>query len=409
MKTNVNERQRKVFTLEQADGRWWLMTPDGSRFISLGLNHVSAIAREDTHEVFNRQYAGNWQKVADKAVTDLTNWGFNTTGYDCPRQMWDKLPFVAEVYLANVSYWMPQEMFSYPDVFAPAYQEHIRLKVKQVCHAARNNPNLLGYHWTDTPQWDIQKARKKRGTDWVSAIRAMDSSSPGKLRYVQFLKERYVNNPIRFTKTYGIDTKSFDELAANDFARLDIFRPQVYRDDAEFLALIARRYYSLAAQATREHDPEHLILADRYLAGDHPELVLKEALPYIDVLSLQPWRVSFNAELFDKLHKLTGKPILIGDHQSSFYTDAYPKTMWLQLPDEAAAAEAYARYLHDAFAKPYLIGYHRCQYIDRFDTRLGVLKQGLLREDQSPYEVLVEAVRRTNRAVLRNLGIGIQT
>ena len=409
MKTNVKKRLRNAFTLEQADGRWWLMTPDGFRFISLGLNHISAIARDDTHGIFSRQYSGNWQKVANKAVADLRSWGFNTAGYDCPRQMWDKMPFIAEVYLANVSYWMPQEMFSYPDVFAPAYQEQTRLRVRQVCLAARNNPNLIGYYWTDTPQWDIRKAREKRGTDWVSAIRAMDNSAPGKLRYVQFLKEKYENGPTRFTKAYGIDAKSFDELAANDFTRLDISRPQVYRDDTEFLALIARRYYSLATQAVREYDPEHLILADRYLADDHPEFVLKEALPYIDVLSLQPWRISFNAELFDKLHELSGKPILIGDHQSSFYTDAYPKTMWPQLPDEAAAAEAYGRYLPDAFARPYIIGYHRCQYIDRFETRLGVLKQGLLREDQSPYEVLVEAVRRTNLTVLRNLGIGTET
>jgi hypothetical protein len=226
---------------------------------------------------------------------------------------------------------------------------------------------------------------------------------------VKFLKERYDNKLDCFSKTYGIDAKSFDELVAEDFTKLDTSQPQVYQDDVEFLALIARRYYSLATQTVREYDPEHLILADRYLVSDHPELVLKEALPYIDILSLQPWRISFEPELFDKLHEFTGKPILICDHQSSFYTDAYPKTMWQQLPDETSAAAAYANYLPDAFTKPYIIGYHRCQYIDRFDNRLGVLKQGLLKEDESPYKILTKEVCRTNHAVLRNLGIDTQT
>jgi hypothetical protein len=50
--------------------------------------------------------------------------------------------------------------------------------------------------------------------------------------------------------------------------------------------------------------------------------------------------------------------------------------------------------------KPYIIGYQRCQYIDRYNEYPGVLKQGLLREDGSAYTTLEAAVAATNAAIL---------
>ena len=53
-----------------------------------------------------------------------------------------------------------------------------------------------------------------------------------------------------------------------------------------------------------------------------------------------------------------------------------------------------------AFKKPYIIGYHRCQYIDRFAEPPGVLKQGMIRQDGTAYETLVQHVREANAQAL---------
>ena len=58
--------------------------------------------------------------------------------------------------------------------------------------------------------------------------------------------------------------------------------------------------------------------------------------------------------------------------------------------------------MSEASAKPYIIGYHRCQYIDRFNPHPGVLKQGLLREDGTVYEVLQKAVTAANLKAQEN-------
>lgn len=57
----------------------------------------------------------------------------------------------------------------------------------------------------------------------------------------------------------------------------------------------------------------------------------------------------------------------------------------------------------EAFSRPYVIGYMRCQYIDRFSSRRGSSKLGLLRDDGTPYQLLVEATRRASKEVRESI------
>jgi hypothetical protein len=115
--------------------------------------------------------------------------------------------------------------------------------------------------------------------------------------------------------------------------------------------------------------------------------VLEEALPHVDAIALQPLGVEFDRALFERLH-------------DNFYTPEHPMTVWEQVPSEAQAARAYADYLRALFECPWVLGYHRCQYIDRVAPDGRTLKQGLLQKDGAPHPILVEQVARTNRAIL---------
>ena len=53
------------------------------------------------------------------------------------------------------------------------------------------------------------------------------------------------------------------------------------------LRLIARELYKVIGEETRRLAPDVLILGALF-AHDHPDCVIEEALPYIDVLSIQP-------------------------------------------------------------------------------------------------------------------------
>jgi hypothetical protein len=258
------------------------------------------------------------------------------------------MPYMAPMYLMKNGQNLPDSQFSYPDVFDPKVQKEIKTIIQRVVREQKDNPNLIGYYWTDTPQWDLERSSKMRGTDCVSAIRSLSADAPGKKRYEQFIAEGG-------------------------------------KEEEDFLCLIARELYKVLGEETLRLDPDALIFGERYEITDHPDCVIEEALPYIDVLSIQPGGAKCQPEHFDSLHAAFKKPIMICDHKSSFPTPEYSKTLWELLESEEAAGQAYAQYLKDAFEKPYIIGYQRCQYIDRFDTHRGILKQGMLREDGTPY------------------------
>lgn len=76
--------------------------------------------------------------------------------------------------------------------------------------------------------------------------------------------------------------------------------------------------------------------------------------------------------------------------------------MWQQLESEEAVGMAYEQYINDAFKKNYILGYQRCQYIDRYADEAGMLKQGILREDGTAYKTLAKAVRQANLQALEN-------
>jgi hypothetical protein len=171
--------------------------------------------------------------------------------------------------------------------------------------------------------------------------------------------------------------------------------------DEQFLRLIARTYYKVLGEETRRLAPESIIFGERYGGAITPSFVVAEAAPWIDAVAVQPHGNEFNVKEFDRIHRASGgKGIIICDHNISFPTKEHPKTMWTQLPTVEEVARMHAKYLNEAVSKPYILGYHRCQYIDRFQSHLGVLKQGLIKYDGSPYDKLVKLVTKTNREVL---------
>jgi hypothetical protein len=331
--------------------------------------------------------------VAEQVAANLSEWGFNTVGYHHPPELRDHLPFIVDTYTTWIPYFVPQPR--YPDVFG-GYASVIRRLIHQMCAPVKSNANLIGYYWTDTPRWDLDTARRLVNDDWVSAIRRNKGTYPGKQRYIAFLRERHGANPERFRTIYGMDLDDPSILDA-DFPGLPLDDPILHRDDYDFLRLIAREYYRAAGEAMEREDRKHLVFGDRYMLTDLPEEVLQEALPWIDVVAIQPGEPQFEKALFDRVYRIARKPILICDHAISFPTERYHKTGWRQCATESEAAQAYGKYLKEAFAQPYIVGYHRCHYMDHFSNSSGLLMQGLVREDSTPYRALVNGVAHANR------------
>ena len=403
------------FHIETINDRSLLVTPDGHGFVALGVNHLGAIRnnREGARDLFRDRYQRDWSSFAADVLKQYELWGFNTVD-DAVEALRKERPFFAAITLVRTAkyYSGPDgaNPYEFPDVFSASVRADLENRVTGFCAKHRDNPRLIAYYWTDTPTWDIHKTRRFRGTDWVSEIRAMPADSAGRKRYAQFLTKNYDGDIGHFCRAYDQTISSFDELRWADFSNLDLTRYEVERDDQEFLGLIADTYYGIVGPSMRRADPNHMVFGEKYLLGDIPQQVLKAAIPHIDAVAIQPGDGYvpiytpgdvYPAKEIERLYLDSGKPIMICDHQISFPTALYPQSIWPfhQRETEEEAATATADFLQSAFRDSYVIGYMRCQYIDRYSERRRASKLGLLQEDGTPHQHLIDATIRANARV----------
>ncbi|MCF7848327.1 MAG: hypothetical protein K9M45_05705 [Kiritimatiellales bacterium] len=351
------------FHLETIGERHFLVTPDGHGFISIGVTHTGGLAEpEDSRcDHFKENLGGDWEKANAELVSLFRQCGYNSLGYGGHSSTRKLYPHFASCQpTGKVSSWMGKQV-EYPDVFSDAWKEQARNSIERMKKQYGGNPNLIGIYWQDMPAWDLKLAKRQTGRTWVDAIRALPKNAPGKKRYERFLREN------------GADAS-----------------------DAEFLVLIAREIYTTIGPLTRKLFPDTLVFGERYAGRALPWKVIVEALPWIDAMAVQPDGAEFPAETLERLYRETGKPVMICDHNVSFNTPEHSNVMWQTLPDVGSVGRAHAKYMEAGFATPYLLGYNRCQYIDRYKAGQKILKQGLLQVDGTPYKGLVDSVRKNN-------------
>ncbi|MCF7818931.1 MAG: hypothetical protein K9M54_13725 [Kiritimatiellales bacterium] len=410
---NLVTRATGYFRLEETRGRWWLITPEGHPWVALGVNHLGEMKSADIYArtVLAKRLGRDWSRAFAEVEKQCREWGFNSAGFQAPAELRDTMPYIISTPFMAASFW--QEPLAYADVFAPTFAVEAETKALAAAAEMKANPMAIAWTWTDSTSWDIKFTRGTRGTDYVSFMRELPADAPGRQRYTEFLRQRYKRDIAALNGAYGTAFASFDDVVGS---ALDRDRERIFADDREFLRLIARQYFQTISEPFRREHPAGLLMGDRFHLRDYPDEVLVEAAKVIDVLGIQPGdhfyppqtrlprpdETWFDAVEFDRLHRLTGKPIVIADHQCGFFDQQTPKTGgWFQYATVDEAAASYDRFLRDAFARPYLTGYFRCQYLTIYKDHIKRFKQGLVRVDGTPFEDYVRSVADTNHEVAR--------
>ena len=334
--------------LQEIEGRTWLVSPNGGPFFAHGVTHV-----------------GNGRQVGLPALARaLRELGFNAYGYGCPNELKSDLPYMeGRNYLPTSMYRTSDKSFTFVDIFDPAVQAEQDAAVRRTCYANRNNPNLIGYYWTDLTPWPLEN---NTGTNWVEYIRSLSADAPGQQAYQKFLA----------------DWDGNDETAR----------------DTAFLRLIAREYCRVFGEAHRKYDPDHLVFGDRFMPQFAIPEVLEEMVPYVDAIAIQPhFRPGFPKKELDRIHELTGKPIVLCDFAIRF--EDGDKNIRGYKPEESPqkAGELYAEYIRDAMATPYVIGSFWCNPLDSKPgfNKTGI-KQGLFDNDFTPRPSLNKQMQQLN-------------
>ena len=336
--------------LTEIDGRYWLKDPDGQPFFAHGITHA------------NNQRAKLDFGAFSRTCKEL---GFNAYGYGCPPELKSDMPYIESwSHLVQSAYYRGKDNVKFVDIFDPAEQARLEAGVKASCLGAKRNPQMIiGYCWTDLGSWPLDNPS---GTNWVEFTRNLPADAPGQKAYQKFL-----------STWEGED----------DTAR-----------DQAFLSLIAREYFRVVGEANRKYDPSRLIFGDRFAFNTFDNDVVKEMLPYVDAIAIQPpFQGQFPKRKFDEIHKITGKPILLCDFAVRFKDGDKDIRSWKPASDSVTAGQQYADYIRAALETDYIIGVFWCNPVDtpKGFNNPGV-KQGFFGEGMSQRPGLAESVKEIN-------------
>ena len=186
------------------------------------------------------------------------------------------------------------------------------------------------------------------------------------------------------------------------------------REEGLEFAEVLRRYYRTIAAAIRRHDPNHLLMGDRYkadqviptgntVARGVPDKALAAMADTVDVLALEYYRPEpLLEENISRWCQLCGKPVLMADSAFLAPTDALHIGPGgpVYVPDQASRGEAYRAHARRLYGNPLVIGWHWCA----FGRSVG-RRSGLLDGNDQPYAECVDRMRQFNRNELYDVAL----
>lgn len=386
---NTSAKATGFFRVEQIDGRWWFVCPDGHLFYSTGVNGVgtgAATRVQGREELFaalppapatspagrggrgmggsfytwnlQRRYGSDdWRASwADLTTQRLTAWGLNTVhnwGSPSTTQPEPRVPYA----LMLRGWQLGRTIMGMPDVYADDFAARVDETAASQLAPRRDDPNMLGYFIGNEPPW------------------------PG--------RESLLCHAILNGQPSAIQKRLQEHLANGD-------TPARRKS---FVIAAFQHYIDTINAAVRKHDPNHLNLGIRF-GGDPHEEVIRAARGF-DVFSVNIYRYAPRRATFDRIYSLVQRPILIGEFHIGVPERGLAPGL-VQAMNQQERADGYRYYVEQCAAHPALIGTHWFQWLDQPVTgrndgeNYGI---GFVDVTDQPYAELAAAAKLTHSRI----------
>jgi agarase len=420
------------FRAVQLEGRWWLLDPNGHRFLSKGVTTVQFAAdviqgtRRNPYGEANKTKYGAIDAWRKASAQRLIGWGFNSLG------AWsdDSLSAIA-VNNQHLAYAPIADLGAtfvgqkqrgeawlhgiFPDVFDPDFETVVHQRAREVCTPRAGDRWLLGWFTDNELRW---------GPDWrgsdelLTMFLDLPATVPGKRAAVDLMRERY-GDVTKFNTVWNTKFASWDDLANATSITPPVVRKAVYQQNEEterqanesdpkraafvadcetFLARLAERYFRIVSEAIKAADPNHMDFGCRF-AYVPPHPVVAAAAKYVDVVSFNCYR----PDPRDTINRYAafGKPLIIGEFSFRSEDSGLPNSRGAgpKVKTQADRAAAFKNYVTLALQNPNLVGYHWFEHCDepkegRFDGENS--NYGVVNIQDDVYTNLTQAMTEIN-------------
>jgi hypothetical protein len=403
------------FRVEQIDGKWWFVDPDGYLFFSTGstgigprsefarvkgreyiykslppaaeltiptlptiqsaakppdqpatqppnqtstqtMNQAAPVRSGQNYSFFTwnlyRRFGLDWyQQWMNFTIRRMDNWGLNTIAN------WSDATLGGshrKAYVATLRGWgIETGLMGMPDVYDPEYAGKVDKAAEQQCAPRKDDPFLLGYFIGNEPPWP------NRELELVNEILNGDST-PMQAELKKYLEKG--DTPER--------RKAF-----------------VYETYAKFIGTVNA--------AVKKHDPNHLNLGLRF-GGSAADEIIKASNGF-NVFSFNNYGYAVNQNNIKRIYELTGLPMIIGEFHFGVPGRGLAPGL-AQTANQEERGVAYRYYVENAAANSAIIGTHWFQWVDQPSTGRNDGENyniGFVDVTDQPYNELVNAAKET--------------
>jgi len=380
---NTKAKATGFFRVEQVDGRWWFVDPDGHLFFSTSSTGIGAgggdarlRGREDYFQAMPpvdaapsagrraqtgfyawnlaRRHGEGSTKWIDTAIRRLESWGMNTIGNWSDSRLWDAHK---KAYQVNLRGWgMETGYMGMPDVYSDEFPKIVDKAAAEQCGTRKNDPYLLGYFIANEPPW------------------------PG--------RESLVVDLILERPPSAIQREAKAFLASGD-------TPERRK---QFIYKAFEKYLEVINAAIKRHDPNHLNLGLRFGSGLPPAEMLRASKTF-DVYSMNVYAAAVSPKVMEEIYQVTGLPIIVGEFHFGVPGRGLAAGL-VQVKDQPERGAAYRYYVEQAASFPAFIGSSWFQWVDQPSAGRNDGENyniGLVDVTDRPYREMVEAMKTTHR------------
>jgi hypothetical protein len=377
------------FRTQQIDGRWWLIDPQGYRFLHVGVVSVHPGSSANMKRAFAQKY-GDDKTWAIETTRLLQELHFNGTGgwTDHPRLHLSgkPLPCVIRMNLMSsfgkklgVTHAVPGhtgfELECIP-VFHPDFPAYCQEQAHALA-TSRDDPYVVGIYSDNELQ-----------TPKIENYLKLDSTNPA----------QRPNHEAALA--WLRDRKRKSNVTAKDVNLMDRL---------EFAGYAFERYFRIVAEAIKQVDPNHLYIGSRFMSSNSRNpFIWKAAAPYCDVVAVNYYGC-WGPQLDEVAYwqTLCPRPIMITEFYVKGEDSGLPNTTgagWV-VPTQADRGRFYQHYVLGLLQSRTCVGWHWFKYQDNDPEKKGAelsnidSNKGIVDVRYQPYREFVEMMRQINREV----------
>ncbi len=428
------------FRTEKVNGKWWLVTPSGHPFFSLGVDcvgywsqtivtqrddwfawlpdpkgeferhygtfknpHRGPVKQGRTFGFYGanlqRKYGKDWREQWRTMVWKrLPSWGFNTiANWSSPEVYADgPIPYVVSVGVggnhARVSggsdYWAKMH-----DVFDPTFAVDVERSIRNSAHLWKGKRRCLGIFVDNELSWGHEST-------FGLAVGALNGKAdqPAKRAILSDLRAKY-GTIEKLNAAWKTKWSNWDEMSEKRAARRapKMMTDACKRDLNAFIYRFSLEYFTTIRDAIRRTSPHHLYLGCRFAWGNQTSY--RAAAEVCDVVSFNIYKQTVDPAEYGFTSEL-GKPCIIGEFHFGALDRGMFHTGLVKAKDQADRARKYANYVRSVADMPAFVGCHWFQFVDEpitgrwFDGENYNI--GFVTVVDQPYPELVAAARRVH-------------